>query len=235
MELARRQHAAYVSALEQHGVRVTHVPTDPDAADCCFIEDTAVVWQGGAIITRPGAPARRRELTPVEQALCTGDRDVATMSAPAQLDGGDVLRCGSRLLVGLSMRSNEAGAEALRAHAAPFDITVDTVRVSAGLHLKSAITLLDATTLLLFDDGSVEVQALAALDVEILRVQEREGANVLALGRHVLVSAAARSTIELVSARGFEPVVVDISEMHRGDGALTCLSLREPPRGAWCV
>lgn len=232
--LARAQHAAYVRALEQAGVLVTHLPADHDAADCCFIEDTAVLCGAEAVLTRPGASAREAETKPVGAALRAAGIALVEMTGDARLDGGDVMRLGSTLVVGLSARTNDDGVAALRTCAERCGLTVHALTVRAGLHLKSALTLLDPTRLLMSNDSAVDPDALRDFDVEVI-VTEPEGANVLALGSRVLVSAAAPTTAELVRAAGLEPVVLDISQMHCCDGALTCLSLRQAPAGAWCA
>jgi dimethylargininase len=235
VDLARSQHDAYVSALERANILVTRVPPDHDAPDCCFIEDTAVLWSGGALVTRSAAPTRATESLPIGPALQSAGLEIERMSAPACLDGGDVLRVGARLFVGLSERTNEAGVETLRLHAERLGLHVYAVEVKAGLHLKSAATALDERTVLVKDDGTVDVQALAAHGLDTIVVREEAGANVLRLGQVVLVSAAAPTTAEVVSDRGLTPVVIDISELHKGDGALTCLSLRQPREGCWCA
>ena len=108
------------------------------------------------------------------------------------------------------------------------------VRVHSGLHLKSACTLLDEHTLLHLPER-IDLVPLRDAGLEAIAVEEPAGANVLALGRHVLVSAAAPRTADLVAARGHEPIAVGIGEFHKGDGALTCLSLRVPAVGQWCA
>ena len=232
--LARAQHAAYVAVLATLGVRVDVLPTDPESPDACFIEDTAVITGAHALATRPGATSRRAEVGPVAEALA---RELALhpMGAPATLDGGDVLRIDGRLFVGLSSRTNRDGVDALASVAARDGLEVVPVAVRGGLHLKSACSLASAS-LLLFDPGGMgdaELAPFRAAGVEVLPVAEPAGANVLTLGRAVLVSAAAPRTAEALRARGLDVRVVDVGEFHKGDGALTCLSLRVPEAGAW--
>jgi dimethylargininase len=233
---ARAQHASYVRALRDLGLAVEVVPADDDAPDCCFIEDTAVVTGAHALATRPGAPSRRVEVEPVATALarsCTVHR----MAPPATLDGGDVLRIGARLFVGLSARTNREGARALAEVAALDGLEVVVLEVRGGLHLKSSCTLASASVLV-FDPrvlGDEEIQALRGAAASLVAALEPAGANVLALGDAVLVSSAAPRTAADLRARGLDVRVVDVAEMHKGDGALTCLSLRVPRAGAWCT
>jgi dimethylargininase len=229
---AREQHAGYVAALVAAGVEVVTLAAGDDP-DGCFVEDTAVILDGRALISRPGAPARRGECGPVAAALA-GRVATTTMPAPAVLDGGDVLRVGPRLLVGLSLRSDAAGARVLAEFAAPAGLEVVTLPLAAGLHLKSAVTLVDERTAVVCP-GAVDPAPLRAAGLELLAVDEPAGGNVLALGRRVLVSASAPRTADVLARRGVEVATVDVSEFHRADGALTCLSLRVPPAGGWCA
>jgi dimethylargininase len=225
VDRARAQHGAYVEALRAAGVPVTSLPRDDGRPDSCFVEDAAVIWDGGGIVTRPGAPSRRPETASIAEAL-----GLASMSAPATLDGGDVLRTAGSFFVGRSARTNEEGIEALR-RVAP--IPVVAVEVGGGLHLKSAITLVDQTTAVHRDD--VDPEPFEHAGLRLVAVPEPAGANVLALGNTVLVSASAPATATAIAARGFDVVTLTLTEIHAGDGALTCLSLRAPAPRSWCA
>jgi dimethylargininase len=233
---ARAQHAAYVEALRSAGIEVTVLAADDACPDCCFIEDTAVITGENALATRPGAPARRAEVPAVEAALGRELR-VQPMEEPCTLDGGDVLRAGSVLFVGLSARTNVAGAERLRDVARLDGLEVALLEVRGGLHLKSACTLVTGG-LLVYDAAllaQVDLRALCATGLSCVVAEEPSGANVLALGDVVLVSAAAPRTAARLAAQGVAVQTVDVSEMHKGDGALTCLSLRLPAPGTYCA
>ncbi len=233
VDRARAQHHGYVAALIAAGVEVLRLPADEAHPDACFIEDTAVVLGAHALITHPGAPSRRGEVGPVADALAR-HRTLQPMHAPAILDGGDVLRAGPLLFVGLSSRSDHAGARALAELAAREQLEVRTLDVAAGLHLKSAVTLVDPHTLILHNNTLDPAPFLAA-GLDILRVDEPAGGNVLALGPHLLVSADAPATAALLAGRGHALTVLELGEFHRADGALTCLSLRLPAPGTWCA
>lgn len=249
VERAKSQHQAYIEALRDQGrgsrvcdprafsatshIAVSHIDSDPNAPDCCFVEDTAVLWDGGGVITRMAAPSRVREGAPVAAALAAAHLKLEPMVAPATLDGGDVLRVGTHLLVGMSARTNDAGVAALATLAASFGLAVTPIRVHAGLHLKSALTLLDPDTLLL--GHGIDPEPLKRLGMRLLHVNEPHGANVLPLGHTVLVSSAAPATAEMLAKRGVAVRLLDVSELHAGDGGLTCLSLRQPHPGGWCA
>ena len=228
---AREQHAAYLAALRAAGLTIDLLPADEAHPDCCFVEDTAVILDGATLITNPGAPSRRGECPAIAAALAP-HLELQTMTAPAHLDGGDVLRIGDTLYVGRSSRTDAAGIAALAAFAEPHRLTVRSVPLAAGLHLKSVVTLVDPHTLVLLADT---VDPTAFTGLEILETREPPGANVLALGSRVLVAAAAPQTAARLTAHGLDVVVLDISEFTRGDGAFTCLSLRIPAPGHWCA
>ena len=229
---AREQHRYYAATLREFGIHVTVLPAAHAYPDACFVEDPAVVLQHHAIIGRSGVASREGEHQGIEEAL-SAHREILRMEAPARLEGGDVMRAGRLLFVGRTARTDEAGIEAITELADREDMHVVGVDVMAGLHLKSAMSLLDPTTILV-DDG-VDIGPLRQAGLECIHVPERMGANVLALGRKVIVSAAAPRTAKLVASRGFEVRRLDVGEFHKGDGALTCLSLRLAKPGTWCV
>jgi dimethylargininase len=231
---ARAQHEAYVQTCRRLGLPVDVVPTDDACPDACFIEDTAVVTGRHALLTRPGAPSRRPEVGPVGAAL-SAHLIVHRMDEPATLDGGDVLRAGEVLFVGLTARTNPLGVARLAEVAALDGLRVVALEVPAGLHLKSGCTLADATTLLYASSlvDRAALNAFATAGIKCLEAPEVYGANVLALGSHVLVSASAPRTAALLRARSLDVHTLDVDELHKGDGALTCLSLRLPPAEGW--
>ncbi len=237
LELARAQHARYVDTIAALGIEVVRLPSLDDDPDAVFVEDTAVVLERSALITRPGASSRRRETASVALAL-GGAMLLHEMSEPATLDGGDVLRVGARLFVGLShatgARTNRTGFDVLTQHARAEGLETVEVPVAAGLHLKSGCTIADPETILLHP-ASVDAAPFVAAGLRIVEVDEPEGANVLALGWTVLASTAAPRSIARLRALGFDVRPLDVSEIHKGDGALTCLSVRLPGAGHWAT
>jgi dimethylargininase len=225
---ARRQHEEYRACLEAGGFSTGVLAADEAHPDCCFIEDTAVLLGGAALATRPGHASRRGEVAAVVSALAER-LPVHVMEAPATLDGGDVLRVGRRLFVGVSERSNPAGREALARFAAPLGFTVVPVALRGVLHLKSAVTALDDATVLVFP-GAAAPEAFAGLGVVAVEGGDPEAANVVRLpdGR-ILVASHLPQSAAAVRAAGMFPVACDVSEFARADGGLTCLSLRCRP------
>lgn len=231
---ARRQHDAYVAALAAADVIV--VDASADHPDAVFVEDTAVVIDHELVVlTRPGAPSRRGEVDAVTARLpahMTRER----LQPPATLDGGDVLRVRDHLFIGLSARTNEAGAAALAAIAERRGLRPVIVRVPRGLHLKSACTIADDHTLLHDPTIGLPLEPFTAADLHCIPTPEPAGANILALGTgRILVSTAAPATADLLQTRGFTPILIDASEVHKADGGLTCCSIRIPAPGDWCT
>lgn len=235
LQAARSQHAATVQALRELGIAVHLLPAAADLPDSCFTEDTAVVLGRHALATRPGAPSRRPEVGVIAGALAGLGCVVHRMAAPATLEGGDVLRVGDVLHVGLSRRTNEAGVQALARVAALEGLRVRPEPVPDLVHLKGPVTLAAAHTAVV-DPRLLDPGRVAAWGLEVVEVDEPVGANVLALGFGVvLVPAEAPRTAAALRARGLHPVCVPGREIHRADGRLTCLSLRLPPPGGWCA
>ena len=144
---ARAQHAHYEALLRTLGCDVRRVPAAPDHADAVFIEDTAVVFDEVALITRPGAESRRGEVPAVAEAL-GALRPLLHIVDPGTVDGGDVMTVGRDVWVGRTGRTNEDGISQMRTLLAPFGYVVHAVEVTGCLHLKSGITAVDDTTVL---------------------------------------------------------------------------------------
>jgi dimethylargininase len=221
--LATRQWHEYVGALRAAGWETFEVPAVDDCPDGVFVEDTVVMYGGLAVITRPGADQRKPETAGTERVLRDLGYDVVRIEAPGTLDGGDVLKHGGTMWVGLGGRTNRSGADQLAAHLASYDVTVVPVPITKVLHLKSAVTALPDGTVVgyepLVDDTRVWPSFLG--------VPEESGSHVVLLGgNQVLMSDDAPETRKLFEERGLDVVAVDISEFIKLEGCVTCLSVR---------
>jgi dimethylargininase len=221
--LARAQHGQYEQALVALGCRVERLPEEPELPDAVFVEDAAIVLDELAILTRPGAASRRPETRTVAPALEPHRRLVA-IRAPGTLDGGDVLRVGKTLYVGLSGRSNRAAIDQMRALLAPLGYAVHGVRVDGCLHLKSAVTQVAADTVLVNRDW-LDVSAFEDLHLVDVDPAEPTAANALRIGEAVIYAAAYPRTRVRLEARGIVVHTVDVSELAKAEGAVTCCSL----------
>lgn len=220
---AEAQHRAYEAALRALGCEVRRVDASPEHPDSVFIEDTAVVCDEVAVITRPGAASRRAETEAVARSLAPL-RALRKIVAPATLDGGDVLTLGKRVFVGRTSRTNDAGIAQLGAALAPFGYAVQAVPVTGCLHLKSAATALDDRTLLL-NPTWVDATVFGAARVVEVDSTEPTGANVLRVGSRLLYGAEYPRTLARLRALGYDVTTVDASELAKAEGAVTCGSL----------
>jgi dimethylargininase len=222
-EKARRQWFAYVAALQSEGWELHEVDPADDCPDAVFVEDTAVVYGDLAVITRPGADERKPETDGTEKALSGLGYTIAHIEQPGTLDGGDVLKHGGTVWVGVGGRTNQAGVDQLSTLLSPLGATVVGVPVTKVLHLKSAVTALPDGTVVGYDPLVDDATTFAAY----LSVPEEPGAHVVLLdGSTVLMSASAPRTRELFESRGLRVVAVDISEYEKLEGCVTCLSIR---------
>lgn len=221
--LALRQHEEYCRALEECGVAVERLTLNASYPNGCFVEDTAIVVDELAVMTAMVAASRRGEPAAIEKVLARY-REIARVSSPATIDGGDVLRVGKQLFVGVSSRTNPQGVEALRSILRPFGYVVTAVEVRGGLHLKSACTALDEETLLI-NPRWVDVEPFAEFRLLPVAEGEDEAANTLRVGETVFLQAGFPRTIEMVQGRYAGTRLLDISEFIKAEAGLTCLSL----------
>jgi dimethylargininase len=221
--LAREQHHAYEQALRALGVRIETLPEEPGLADSVFVEDTAIVLDEVAVITRPGAPSRRAETASIA-AVLGKHRELVRIESPGTLDGGDVLRVGRSLYVGTSSRSNASGIEQLGALLRTFGYRVLPAAVHGCLHLKSAVTQVTADELLI---NSRYVEPTQFAGMRFIEVDESEpsGANALMLDTDVIYSASYPRTAEVLRRCGVRVHTVAMSETEKAEGAVTCCSL----------
>lgn len=220
---ALEQHGAYRNALRNLGIAVLELPDDPAYPDGVFVEDTAIVLDEAAILGAPGPTSRRGEVGAIAEAL-RPFRQLLTLPAGACLEGGDVLRVGRTLFVGQGGRTDAAGLCGLGALAGPLGYRVVPVGVRGCLHFKTGCCALDETTLLV-NRQWIDTAPLAGFRLIDVPDEEPWGANVLRVAGVVLVSAAYPRTADRVCDLGHDVRVLDVSEFHKAEAALTCLSL----------
>ncbi len=223
LECARAQHREYERCLNSLGCRVHRVPADPDLPDSVFVEDTAVILDEVAVLARPGAESRRREIGAIEQRLAEY-RPLCRLRAPATLDGGDVLRIDRTLFVGRSSRTNAPGIEQMRHAVARWRYNVVSVPIDGCLHLKSAVTEVGPGTLLL-NPTWLKADTFSAFNCIEVNDNEPWAANALRIGDTIVYPAAFPRTRERLESRGIQVRVVDVSEFAKAEGGVTCCSL----------
>jgi len=220
---ARAEHEAYESVLRELGCQVQRLPAGPDMPDSVFIEDAAIVLDELAVITRPGAESRRVETAAVSQAV-REHRPVAAILAPGTLDGGDVLRIGKRLFVGVGYRSNESGIAQLRTIVMSQGYSVDAVPFEGCLHLKTAVSIV-ADDLLLVNPAWVDVARFGPMRTIETDPGEPFAANALMVGSAVVYPREHRATLERLEAAGLDLRPVAAGELAKAESGPTCCCL----------
>lgn len=221
--LAMLQHRRYEESLVALGCDLLRLPAEPAFPDAVFVEDTAIVLDELAVITRPGAESRRGETDTIVPAL-RPFRPLGRLGAPVTLDGGDVLRIGRTLFVGLSSRTSPEAVSALESLVAPFGYRAVGVPLTGCLHLKSAITEVADNTVLV-NPRWVDVTRLGRLETVEVDPAEPYAANALKIGRTVVYPDAHQRTRRRLERVGVEVHPVDVSELAKAEGGVTCCSL----------
>lgn len=228
LEAALSQHEKYCEALEAYGLVLTRLPADPRFPDSTFVEDTAVLLPGLAVLTRPGAESRKGEVEAMAEALSPFFADRRTIEPPGTLDGGDVCEAGDHFFIGVSHRTNEAGARQLAEILGETGLasTLVDIRSTAGiLHLKSGIAWLGENRL-------AAIEALADREelrgFEIVRVPRGEeyAGNCVRVNGAILIAAGFSATEAKLRGLGYVCHALEMSEFRKMDGGLSCLSLR---------
>ncbi len=233
VDLALEQHARYVQALRDRGLDVIQLPPDEAHPDATFVEDTAVLTERGAVITRPGAPSRRGEVQSVAQCLRRRRMLCHFIEAPGTVDGGDICEADGHFLIGVSARTNLHGAQQLAEHLERWGYTCGIIDIRAKpglLHLKSGIAYLGGA--LWVADGAFESDLRSSKGVDcaggivVAPPSEAYAANCVRVNDAVLVAAGYPLMLAALEAKGCRAVPIEVSEFRKMDGGLSCLSLR---------
>jgi dimethylargininase len=223
-DLISKQHAAYTAALKTIGLDVIELDDEELYPDAHFIEDTAVVTPEVAVITNPGAASRRGEEDTIAPVLARF-RSTARIKVPATVDGGDVLMVGKHFFIGISERTNEAGAKQLGRILEDYGNTWEPFAVGAGLHLKSSINYLGNNTLIATEDFANQ-EAFKDYEKIIVDPTENYAANTLWINDNLMIPQGMPDTRKKLDSLGLKIIELDMSEVRKMDGGLTCLSLR---------
>jgi dimethylargininase len=227
---ALTQHETYCTALEHCGLKLVRLEADAGHPDSTFVEDTTVITEGGAVMTNPGAASRVGEVESVGKALAQSYSKLHYICQPGTLDGGDVCQAGNHFFIGISQRTNEAGAQQLAKLLASFGHTscfIDIRALKGILHLKSGLAYLG-------DRRLVIIEALASREefrgYHLVRVSRGEeyAANCVWVNSHVLLATGYPGVEEKLQGLGYHTLALDISEFQKMDGGLSCLSIRLP-------
>lgn len=227
LALALQQHRAYCAALEKCGLTITILEAEQGYPDSTFVEDTAVLTREIAILTHPGAPSRQGEVSSVGECLGQYYSAVKTILSPGMLDGGDVCQAGDHFFVGISHRTNEAGAQQLAdiLEGDGYTTSLVDIRELEMIHLKSGIAYLGKSRLALVR-GMDKLDAFANYEIIPVDVGEQYAANCVRVNDYVLLAAGFPQIAEQLSASGYQTIILEMSEFQKMDGGLSCLSLR---------
>jgi dimethylargininase len=223
VEAARAQHREYVQALIKLGCEVVELPAETDLPDSVFVEDTAFILPEAAVITRPGADSRKPETESIIPALAPYIK-LIHICEPASLDGGDVLVLGKNIYVGLSTRSNQEAVNQLNELLCDLGYTVTGVELHDCLHLKSALTRVDEKTLLI-NKNWVDAHHFESFNLIEVDPSEPFAANCLPVGQSIIFPTAFPKTRVKLEEAGYNVLTIDISELAKAEGAVTCCSL----------
>ncbi|HSG41996.1 MAG TPA: arginine deiminase family protein [Anaerolineales bacterium] len=223
LDIAREQHLQYVNALKQIGCDVLELPSETNLPDSVFVEDTAFILPHAAVITRPGADSRKPETESIIQAL-SPHINLIHLQEPATLDGGDVLVIGKNIFIGLSTRSNQDAIDQLNELLGPEGYFVTGVQLHNCLHLKSAVTRVD-DDILLINKNWLDSTQFEQYDLIEVDPSEPHAANCLPVGDSIIYPTSFPKTDAKLKAHGYKVVNVDVDELAKAEGAVTCCSL----------
>ncbi|HEY4933570.1 MAG TPA: arginine deiminase family protein [Terriglobales bacterium] len=228
LHLALLQHEAYCQALRSCGLELIRLPAHLQYPDSTFVEDTAVLNGKSAVLTRPGAASRSGEGAAIRETIERFYSSIREIAAPGTLDGGDVCEAGSHYFIGISHRTNEAGARQLSQWLAADGFTsspVDIRDVNSILHLKSGIAYLDSNDLIVMKELAGR-EEFSGYNLFRVPTEESYACNCVLVNGRVLMPAGFPRLQEDLSRGGYQPLPLDMSEFRKMDGGLSCLSLR---------
>jgi dimethylargininase len=220
---ASAQHRVYQDCLSALGVQVVSLAAEPDLPDAVFVEDPAVIVDEVAIISIMGVPSRRPEVPSIAVAL-SRYRPIKRLAAPATLEGGDVMRIGRSVFVGLSQRTNREGFRQLRDILRAYDYQVEAVDVGGCLHLKSACSYVGNDSILI-NRSFVDPEPFRSFELIDVGEEESAGANAPLVNDVVIIPASFPKTRALLEQRGFCVRIIDLSELQKAEAGVTCTSL----------
>ena len=222
------QHADYCDALRKCGLQLTVLEADLRYADSTFVEDTAILTPEAAILCRPGAPSREAEVAAIRPTLEGFYSRILTIDPPGTVDGGDICDAGEHFFIGISLRTNEDGARQLKAHLNGLGYTASTIDIrdmKTILHLKSGISYIGNDTLVVMEEMAAR-RRFARYNLLRVSVKESYAANCVRVNDRVFLAKGFPQLRKELTARGFKPLVLNMSEFQKMDGGLSCLSLR---------
>ena len=233
LKTTMEQHAQYCAALERCGLELTVLGADSEHPDSTFVEDTAVLTEKVAVLTRPGAASREGEVHVMQDQLQRFFQRIEKIEAPGTLDGGDICEAGKHFFIGISRRTNQEGGRQLAAVLARAGYTssfVDIRSMESILHLKSGISYIGDNLLVVMEElaGRPEFKSQEFKGYDLLSVNPAESyaANCVRVNDHVLVPVGYPLLAAELLRRRYSVIELEMLEFQKMDGGLSCLSLR---------
>ena len=224
-DLALLQHRSYVKALKNCGLEVVILDPLEDYPDSVFVEDVAICTSKCAVITNPGADSRNAETVYIEPALSKAFSNIEHIKTPGTLDGGDIMMVGNHFYIGLSARTNRAGAEGLIRILSKYAYSGSIIEVEGLLHLKTGIAYLE-DNIMLMHENLANHPDFASYTKIIVPPEEEYAANAIRVNDFVLLPAGYPITADKLRRAGLKLIELPMSEFGKLDGGLSCLSLR---------
>ena len=219
------QHENYIETLKKCGLKVYVLDAEEDYPDSVFIEDVALLTPECAIITNPGAETRKGEILSIAGILPEFFQNIEKINEPGTIEAGDIMMVGSHYYIGLSERTNKAGATQMISILKKYNLNGSMVALEKVLHLKTGLSYLENNNLVACGEflSKAEFQKF-----DIIKVDEDESyaANCIWLNGKVVVPLGFIKTKKKIELAGYETIEVDVSEFQKLDGGLSCLSLR---------
>ncbi|WP_026575790.1 dimethylarginine dimethylaminohydrolase family protein [Bacillus sp. UNC438CL73TsuS30] len=225
LEKAQEQHAFYIAALKQCGVEVTELPANENYPDSTFVEDTAVLTPGFAVVTNPGATTRNGEIIEMEPVLKKFYDKIYHIEAPGTLDGGDILQIEDHFYIGISARTNHEGAKQLKQILESENYKATIVELEKFFHLKTGVNYIGEGIILAAGEF-IDHADFNSYKKIIVPPEEEYAANCIRVNDYVIVPAGFPETKKNIEDAGFKTIEVDTTEFRKLDGGLSCLSLR---------
>jgi len=221
---AQKQHSSYCEALRKCGLDLMILEPNLQYPDSTFVEDTAIVTQSMAVITRPGDKRRAGEEEEVEQVL-KDFRKIEKILPPGHVDGGDILQIDNHFFIGISGRTDPEGADQLRSIFSKHGFTSSTITVGNMLHLKSGVNYIGENRLLVRQEIAA-MKAFDNYDKILVPPMESYTANCILINGYLIVPEGFPETREKLLHKGCTLIELEMSEFQKMDGGLSCLSLR---------
>ena len=224
-DLAVRQHMNYIKALKTCGLEVILLEPDDAFPDSTFVEDTALLTSGFAVITNPGAITRKGEIITMQKVVGKYFEQIEAIHDPGTLEAGDIMMVGHHYYIGLSERTNPEGAAQLMTILNNYGMTGSTVPLKKVLHLKSGVSYLENNNMVAAGEF-IENNEFSKFNLIHVPEEEAYAANCIWVNGAVLLPSGYPNTKRLIQAAGYLTIELEVSEFRKMNGGLSCLSLR---------